>query len=145
MSSMKNRLAMLGVLLLLTGCAMIRSQSPIEAELQNVANCFFDATSLLQGEPEEKGSLSAFLREAKVKQKTKGTGNFSALLWDETGADLRLAQGQTVLYRLADRSHDDFDNGASANFTTYEFFTEQSDTKASITVSVWFGSPMIQE
>jgi hypothetical protein len=137
---MKKAVAILGMIAMLSGCVMLRTRSALQAELQNVADCFFDAVSIMQNEPVEKGNLAVFLRDAKAKQKTKGKGDFALLRWDESGEHLRLSGGQKVFYRVAEQSHDDADTW-SATFTTYEFFTKEPVPPARTTVSLWFGTP----
>jgi hypothetical protein len=138
---MKNAIAILAVTAMLTGCAMPDTRSSHQKELQNIANCFFDATSIMQNEPPENGSLAIFLREAKSKQKSKGTGDFTKLQWDESGNHIQLSYGPKVYLRITARSHDDFDNGASATRTTYEFFTKEDATTAKVAVHAQFGRP----
>ena len=121
--------------------AEIELTPALQAELENIANCFFDATSILQDEPAENGSLALFLSEAKDKRKTAGTGSFDLLRWDESGERIMSSDGHPVSYRIAGLSRDHFDNGAEATFTTYEFFTKESVTPARTTVTLWIGTP----
>lgn len=126
---------------MLTGCTMVRTRSVLQAELQNVADCFFDAVSILQDTPADTGSLAVFLRKAKANQKTKGTGDFTILQWDESGNHLQLSKGQKVFYRITEEIHDDFTDGRSATHVTYEFYTKEPVPPAKTTISLWFGTP----
>ena len=137
---MKKAVAILGVITVLTGCAVLRTRSALETELQNVADCFCDAVSVLQDTPPETGDLAAFLRKAKAKQKTKAKGDFAILQWDGSGDHLRLSGGQKVFHRITEESHDDFTDGRSATHVTYEFYTKEPVPPAKTTISLWFGT-----
>jgi len=123
------------------GCAGVPGQSGLQSELQNVSECFFEAVSILQCEPDEGRSLAAFLADAKAKQQSQGNGTFNLLRWDESGQKIILSGGQEVAYRVVKRTRDHCMNGAETTFTTYEFFTDESVSPARTTISFWIGSP----
>ncbi len=125
---------------MLTGCTVLHTRATLQAELQNVADCFFDAVSVLQDTPSETGNLAVFLHEAKAMQQTKATGDFSILQWDASGNHLLLSGGQKVFHRIKKETHDDFTDGRSATHITYEFYAKEPIPPAETTISLWFGT-----
>ena len=138
---MKRVTAMFAAVLMLSACGRSQVERTPHAELQNIANCFLDATTILQTEPAENGSLALFLSKAKEKRQTEGAGKFSLLRWDEPGEHILLSDGHPVSYRISDRIRDHLTNGAEATHTTYEFSTKESVLPVTITVSLWIGTP----
>ena len=128
-----------GLISFLAGCTMLRTHPAMHDELQNVADCFSDAVSILQREPSRPDDFAQFLSDAKAKQTTTTKGDFSLLQWYESGKRLHLSQGQQVLCRIAETSHDDFDDGKSATLLTYEFFTKEPIPPARTTISLYYG------
>jgi len=111
-------------------------QLKYQTELQNVANCFYDAHAILQAEPLADLDMGSWIRAAEERQSGGLTGDFSRLHWVRPGPHrlIGLSGGQVVRSRLVRVEERDNPDGTSTVFLTYEFFAEGAVTRARTTI-----------
>ena len=134
----KMRILILLLFAVHVGCSSTQAPQNVQAELENVGDCFVASTFLLQREPDTLQELSQFLysgkeassnSEAKVKK-----GNFALLNFGNGGATIKTASGKQIVCRILKREHDNYGESSTAYITTYEFSVP--DTNHSATRSV---------
>lgn len=99
-------------------------KSPIQTELEVIAECFENAVHVLQSEPAPNDFLHLFLgKAAKLDRKKEFELPLHCILLSLNGfkKPLRVSSGEEVNYEITEQSHDDNISGHSEDVTTYKF------------------------
>jgi len=111
-------------------------QLKYQAELQNVANCFCDAYTILQAAPPGSLDMGTFIKAAQKKRASGYKGDFSRLNWIRPGPHMLIALsgGELVHNRIVQVDERSNPDGTLTVLLTYEFFAEGAVTRARTTI-----------
>lgn len=126
--------------ILITGCSDSSRVRGDQADLDNVALCFYGAVAVLQAEPESPDDLAVFIQHAKsVIAPSDGSStdaDFGALRWNASGTSLMTSSGQPIRCRVVGQAHANYGPEGSAWFTDYEFYVPGADYRSRTTIEL---------
>jgi hypothetical protein len=112
----------------------------LQAELDNVASCFFESVSLLQDRPAKPEEVGSFLKTAFDKlpdgtQEIRGA-DFSALRWNKESETLVTSTGKPISCRIVERTHDNYAPHGTAYTFVYEFVVPESPFRSRTSIEL---------